>query len=129
MFLQCMGLEEGDACFLEHRPEDLLGDVGLVQPGDILSVSLQPVVVAGPPVEFQRIAADHFLLAVVGVAEPSGHHAADVVSGFEQRSTKSLACRADSGDHAARGASVDDHVEVLRGSIRSRRQHACEYKN
>lgn len=49
-----------------HVAVDLLRYMRFVVPGDIVTVLAHVVVRAGTRVEFERIATDHFLFAVVG---------------------------------------------------------------
>ena len=54
--------------------------------------------------------------------EAARDHAAQMVAGLEQRDLQAFARRADRGDHASGGASVDHDIELLCG-----RQHAAEW--
>src|SRR5580692_3743882 len=111
-----MIFEYGDVGFLQHLTEDFLGNVGLVIPRDRNAEAAKLIVPGHARVEFEGIAADDFLLAVVGVAQTSGNHAAEMGPGFDQCSLQSLARRAYSRDHAAGGSTVNDDIEILRGA-------------
>ena len=98
-----------DARFLHELAEHRLGHVGLEVPFDGTLV-----LAANALEELQRVAADDFLPAIVGPPEPSGHHAAEVLTRFEERDLESFARGRDGGDRPAGRAAVDDDVERLR---------------
>jgi hypothetical protein len=76
--------------------------------------------------EFQRIAADHFLLTVVGPAEAARHHAAKMTAGFEEGHVQSFTARRDRADHSARCAAVHHQIEGLRRTGGLVGVHECE---
>ena len=63
-----MILEYRDVRFAQHLAEDVFGHVRLVIPGDRMAVARQLIMLADARVELQRVAADDFLLAEVGVS-------------------------------------------------------------
>src|SRR5262249_12817704 len=68
------------------------------------------VIVADAVEELARVAADGLAIAVVGGAEAAGHHAADVLTGFQQDNRLALARRCHGRDRAGRRGGVDDDV-------------------
>src|SRR5207253_2262279 len=66
--------------------------------------------------------ADDFLLAVIGPAEATGDHAAEVAGGFDERRFESLAGGADGRHHTAGRAAVDYDIEAARGRAEGARQ-------
>jgi antirestriction protein ArdC len=91
---------------LEHYP---FGDMRLEQPFDRLSISS-----AHAFKKLARNSADDFLLAIVGPAQTTGDHAADVPSWLDERHTNALPCRRYGRRCATSCGSVDHHVEAVR---------------
>ena len=85
LLAQPLPLEDGDAGGAQHLAEDRFRDVRLVQPRDVVAVARHLVMHADAPVELERVAADHFLVAVVGPAEAARDHAAQMRCGLDQR--------------------------------------------
>lgn len=113
LFPQAVPVKNGHAGFFRHVAENCLSHCGLEEPGGILRVARQPVVVAGAPEELQGVAADDFLLPEIGTRQPARHHAAQVIARFQQRHLEALTRRADGGDHPAGRPAVHHHVELL----------------
>ena len=103
-------LEDFHIIFTDHFAEDVLGDMRLVEPADLLAIALKTVVAAYAQIELQRVASDDFLLAVIGPTESSRDHAAQVIGGLNQRCMEALSRRGYCRNYAARGAAVDDDI-------------------
>src|SRR5215472_3782713 len=98
---------------IEHLPQDLLADLGLVKPRHILSETLDRIFPPHSPVELEGVAADDLFLSEVGAREAARGHAAEVSAWFQQNYLQPFARAADGRHHATRRTAVDHKVVPL----------------
>src|ERR1700722_14154219 len=88
-----------------------------VEPGNLIAILAHSVRLADAKVELESVAANHFFLAVIGVAETARNHASDMSGRFEQGGLHPFTGGGHRGYRATRSSAVNNHVERLSGAM------------